>query len=71
MKGIKVLSINSPSDQQVWPQFYQPLHAFTQVIPNSQVQIIPGLTHGLTPANFQSNRIDQRVVDHVLGFLSQ
>lgn len=70
-KGIKVLAINSPSDQQVWPQFYQALHAFVLSVPHSETHIVPGLTHALTPASFSSNRIDSRVIETTARFLSQ
>jgi len=68
-KGVKVLAINSPSDQQVWQQFYQPLHAFVQSIPNSEIHVIPGLTHLLTPSTLANNRIDSRVLNYIVSFL--
>lgn len=70
-RGIKVLAVNSPSDQQVWAQFYQPLHVFVLTLPNSETQVIPGLTHALTPANFSSTQIDKRVIEAVAKFLSK
>jgi len=68
-KAIPVLSINSPSDAQVWAQFYQPLHAFVIPMPGSQVKIIPGLTHILTPAALTNNKIDSRVIDAITAFM--
>jgi hypothetical protein len=70
-KGVKVMAINSPSDQQVWQQFYQPLHAFVQLIPNSEVHVIPGLTHILTPSTLANNLVDPRVLDYLVSFLQK
>eukprot|EP01127_Copromyxa_protea_P024186 TRINITY_DN9390_c0_g1_i1.p1 TRINITY_DN9390_c0_g1~~TRINITY_DN9390_c0_g1_i1.p1 ORF type:complete len:391 (+),score=76.43 TRINITY_DN9390_c0_g1_i1:27-1175(+) len=70
-KGIRALAINSPSDQQVWQQFYQPLHAFVKQIPNSKVLVVPGLTHALTPSNLSSNQVSQTVLEAIVEFLTQ
>eukprot|EP01126_Amoeba_proteus_P008900 TRINITY_DN1337_c0_g1_i3.p1 TRINITY_DN1337_c0_g1~~TRINITY_DN1337_c0_g1_i3.p1 ORF type:complete len:303 (+),score=48.81 TRINITY_DN1337_c0_g1_i3:347-1255(+) len=69
--GVKVLSVNSPSDLQVWPQFYQPLHAFVLPLPDSKIEIIPGLTHILTPSSFTTNQIDERVWTAILSFMQR
>jgi len=70
-QGVQFLSVNSPSDGQVWPQFYSDLHAVTYAIPTGQVKIIPGLTHLLTPASLTTNEVDQRVIDAIIHFLRQ
>lgn len=67
--GVRVLTINSPSDLQVWTQFYQPLHAFVLGLKGSQISIIPGLTHAMTPASFANNKIVQEVLQTIISFL--
>jgi len=63
------LAINSPSDNQVWPEFYESVHAIILSLPNSKISIIQNLSHLLIDSSLSSNLISTEVVDIVSSFI--
>jgi dienelactone hydrolase len=68
--GGNVMAINSPTDYQVYPKVYNPLHAALQSITNNpqNVFILNDLTHCLTPSDFSSGSVSQSVFETIMNW---
>jgi len=68
--GGSVLSINSPTDSQIYPKIYEPLHAVLLGLPFPQtVAIVDSLTHVLTPSNLSSGLVSTTLLQTILLWL--
>jgi len=65
------LTINSPTDNQVWPEFYRPLHSVVLDFPNSQIKIVQNLCHFLIDNSLTSNQISTEVIQAITNFILQ
>lgn len=60
--------LNSPTDLQVSPSEYLPLHAMVRENPNAQIHLINELTHVLTAASLETGRVQPSVLSAIADF---
>lgn len=65
----RVLAINSPTDWNVTPDDYGPLHTVVKGLTGGRAVVLSGLTHMMTPINLSSGRVTKAVLDEIGRFL--
>jgi len=65
-----LMAVNSPTDLQVAPLDYLPLHTILAKYSNAQINLIDGITHLLCETSFINPRVTQAVQTALVQFLT-